>query len=179
MSSRRSPPRRAGSRAACAIGGQDHFYLEGQIALAIPGEDDDVTVYSSTQHPSEVQLMVAQVLGVPQPCGDGRDAPHGRRLRRQGDAGQPVRRGRGARGQEARTAPVKIRPDRDDDMTDHRQAPRFRRRLRCRLRRRRPHPRRSMPSTRRAAAFRPTCPARSPTGRCSTPTTPIAIRRCG
>ena len=33
------------SRARCTIGGQDHFYLEGQIALAIPGEDDDVTVY--------------------------------------------------------------------------------------------------------------------------------------
>jgi xanthine dehydrogenase large subunit len=47
------------------IGGQDHFYLEGQIALAIPGEDDEVTVYSSTQHPSEVQHMVAIVLGVP------------------------------------------------------------------------------------------------------------------
>ena len=40
------------------VGGQDHFYLEGQIALAVPGEDDDVTVYSSTQHPSEVQHMV-------------------------------------------------------------------------------------------------------------------------
>ncbi len=48
-----------------AIGGQDHFYLEGQIALAIPGEDDEVTVLSSTQHPSEIQHMVAIVLGVP------------------------------------------------------------------------------------------------------------------
>ncbi|MDX3926967.1 MAG: xanthine dehydrogenase molybdopterin binding subunit [Shinella sp.] len=47
------------------IGGQDHFYLEGQIALAIPGEDDEVTVWSSTQHPSEVQHMVAHALGVP------------------------------------------------------------------------------------------------------------------
>jgi xanthine dehydrogenase large subunit len=47
------------------IGGQDHFYLEGQIAMAIPGEDDEVTVYSSTQHPSEIQHMVALVLGVP------------------------------------------------------------------------------------------------------------------
>lgn len=46
-------------------GGQDHFYLEGHIALAVPGEDGDVTVYSSTQHPSEVQHMVAHVLGVP------------------------------------------------------------------------------------------------------------------
>jgi xanthine dehydrogenase large subunit len=47
------------------IGGQDHFYLEGQIAMAIPGEDDEVTVLSSTQHPSEIQHMVAIVLGVP------------------------------------------------------------------------------------------------------------------
>jgi xanthine dehydrogenase large subunit len=47
------------------IGGQDHFYLEGQIAMAIPGEDDEVTIYSSTQHPSEIQHMVAIVLGVP------------------------------------------------------------------------------------------------------------------
>jgi len=47
------------------VGGQDHFYLEGHIAFALPGEDDDVTVHSSTQHPSEVQHMVAHVLGVP------------------------------------------------------------------------------------------------------------------
>ncbi|MDC9825489.1 xanthine dehydrogenase molybdopterin binding subunit [Devosia sp. ZB163] len=46
------------------IGGQEHFYLEGQISLAVPGEDDDVTVYASTQHPSEIQLMVGHVLGV-------------------------------------------------------------------------------------------------------------------
>jgi len=46
------------------VGGQDHFYLEGQIAIAVPGEDDEIVVYSSTQHPSEVQHMVARVLGV-------------------------------------------------------------------------------------------------------------------
>ncbi|MFZ2101480.1 MAG: xanthine dehydrogenase molybdopterin binding subunit [Oricola sp.] len=45
------------------IGGQDHFYLETHIALAIPGEDGDMTVHSSTQHPSEVQHHVAHVLG--------------------------------------------------------------------------------------------------------------------
>ena len=44
-------------------GGQEHFYLEGQVALAIPGEDADLTVYSSTQHPSEIQHTVAKVLG--------------------------------------------------------------------------------------------------------------------
>jgi xanthine dehydrogenase large subunit len=46
------------------IGGQEHFYLEGQIALAVPGEDEDMLVYSSTQHPSEVQHVVARALGV-------------------------------------------------------------------------------------------------------------------
>ncbi|WP_270934671.1 xanthine dehydrogenase molybdopterin binding subunit [Falsiroseomonas oryzae] len=44
-------------------GGQEHFYLEGQIALATPGEGGDMTVVSSTQHPSEVQHLVARVLG--------------------------------------------------------------------------------------------------------------------
>jgi xanthine dehydrogenase large subunit len=47
------------------IGGQEHFYLEGQIAMAVPGEDGDMLVYSSTQHPSEVQHVVARVLGIP------------------------------------------------------------------------------------------------------------------
>ncbi len=48
-----------------SCGGQDHFYLEANIALAVPAEDQDVTVYSSTQHPTEVQHGVAHVLGVP------------------------------------------------------------------------------------------------------------------
>ncbi|HEY0302200.1 MAG TPA: xanthine dehydrogenase molybdopterin binding subunit [Rhizomicrobium sp.] len=48
-----------------AIGGQDHFYLEGQVAVAVPQEDRDVLVYSSTQHPSEVQHLIATMLGVP------------------------------------------------------------------------------------------------------------------
>ncbi|GAM96799.1 xanthine dehydrogenase [alpha proteobacterium U9-1i] len=47
-----------------AIGGQDHFYLEGQVALAIPGEDGDMRVFSSTQNPSEIQHLVAHVLGL-------------------------------------------------------------------------------------------------------------------
>ncbi|MGB1025096.1 MAG: xanthine dehydrogenase molybdopterin binding subunit, partial [Rhodospirillaceae bacterium] len=46
------------------IGGQEHFYLEGQAALAMPGEDGDVVVHSSTQHPSEIQHTIAKVLGV-------------------------------------------------------------------------------------------------------------------
>ena len=47
------------------VGGQEHFYLEGQVALAVPGEDGAILVYSSTQHPSEVQHVTARVLGVP------------------------------------------------------------------------------------------------------------------
>ncbi len=46
-------------------GGQEHFYLEGQVALAIPGEAGDMLVHSSTQHPSEVQHCVAAMLGLP------------------------------------------------------------------------------------------------------------------
>ncbi|RVU07747.1 xanthine dehydrogenase molybdopterin binding subunit [Novosphingobium umbonatum] len=47
------------------IGGQEHFYLEGQIAQAMPLEDGQVHVWSSTQHPSEVQHLVAHLLGKP------------------------------------------------------------------------------------------------------------------
>ena len=47
------------------IGGQEHFYLEGQVAFAIPGEDGEMLVHASTQHPSEVQHVVARVLAVP------------------------------------------------------------------------------------------------------------------
>jgi len=57
-----SAPRRVKGR--MRLGGQDHFYLEGQISLAVPGEDDDVTVYCSTQGPSETQHMIAHALGV-------------------------------------------------------------------------------------------------------------------
>ena len=48
-----------------SCGGQDHFYLESHISLAVPSEDHDMLVYSSTQHPTEVQHGVAHVLGVP------------------------------------------------------------------------------------------------------------------
>ncbi len=47
------------------IGGQEHFYLESQAASARPGEDGDLRVQSSTQHPAEVQAIVAQVVGLP------------------------------------------------------------------------------------------------------------------
>lgn len=44
-------------------GGQEHFYLEGQIAVAVPGEDGEMMLHSSTQHPTEVQHIAARVLG--------------------------------------------------------------------------------------------------------------------
>lgn len=98
------------------IGGQDHFYLEGQIAMALPGEDDEVTVHVSTQHPTEVQHMVAHVLGVPVSA----VVVNVRRM------------GGGFGGKETQMnlfacvaavaakwlgRAVKLRPDRDDDMT--------------------------------------------------------------
>ena len=98
------------------IGGQDHMYLEGHIACAIPGEDDDVIIHCSTQHPSEAQHMVAHVLGVL----SNAVVVNVRRM------------GGGFGGKESQMnlfcavaavaakkwgLPVKIRPDRDQDMT--------------------------------------------------------------
>jgi xanthine dehydrogenase large subunit len=45
------------------VGGQEHFYLEGQVSLAIPDEDA-ILVHSSTQHPTEIQHLVARMLGI-------------------------------------------------------------------------------------------------------------------
>ncbi|WID95973.1 xanthine dehydrogenase molybdopterin binding subunit [Bosea vestrisii] len=102
-------------KGSMAIGGQDHFYLESQIALAIPGEDGDMLVHSSTQHPSEVQHMVSAVLGV---------GAHAVTI-------EVRRMGGGFGGKETQAnlfacvaalaarklkRPVKLRPDRDDDM---------------------------------------------------------------
>ncbi|MBM1220115.1 xanthine dehydrogenase molybdopterin binding subunit [Ponticoccus sp. SC2-23] len=47
------------------IGGQEHFYLEGQAALAFPQEGGDMVVHSSSQHPTEIQHKVAHALGIP------------------------------------------------------------------------------------------------------------------
>jgi xanthine dehydrogenase large subunit len=46
------------------IGGQEHFYLESQAALAVPGEAGEITVHSSTQNPTEIQAVVAHCLGL-------------------------------------------------------------------------------------------------------------------
>jgi len=48
-----------------SMGGQEHFYLEGQAAFALPGENGDVLVHSSTQHPTEIQHKVAHAIGKP------------------------------------------------------------------------------------------------------------------
>jgi xanthine dehydrogenase large subunit len=47
------------------VGGQEHFYLEGQIAAALPQEAGDLHIYSSTQHPSEIQHKVAHAFDIP------------------------------------------------------------------------------------------------------------------
>ncbi|MCV0393993.1 MAG: xanthine dehydrogenase molybdopterin binding subunit [Rhizobiaceae bacterium] len=107
-------PRRL--KGSMSIGGQDHFYLEGHIAMAVPGEDMDVTVYSSTQHPSEVQHMVAHVLGVPS------HAVTVEVRRMGGGFGGKETQGNqfaviAAVAAKRLGRAVKIRPDRDDDMT--------------------------------------------------------------
>ena len=97
------------------IGGQDHFYLEGQIAFAIPGEGGDMLIHSSTQHPSEVQHLVARALGRP-------DASVTVEVRRMGGGfggkeTQPALFAAIAALLADRTGrPVKLRVDRDDDM---------------------------------------------------------------
>ncbi|MBE1297414.1 MAG: xanthine dehydrogenase molybdopterin binding subunit [Rhodobacteraceae bacterium] len=47
------------------LGGQEHFYLEGQAALALPQEDGGMLVNSSTQHPTEIQHKLADAIGLP------------------------------------------------------------------------------------------------------------------
>ena len=102
------------ARGRVVIGGQEHFYLEGQIALAIPGEDDEITLQISTQHPTEIQVMVAQVLGIPH-------AAVTVNMRRMGGGfGGKETQGNlfaavAALGARKFKRAVKIRPDRDDD----------------------------------------------------------------
>ena len=97
------------------VGGQEHFYLEGQVALVIPGEGADLHVWTSTQHPTETQHILARVLG----CQDSAVTVEVRRM------------GGGFGGKETQSVqwaamaalaakvtrrPAKIRLDRDDDM---------------------------------------------------------------
>ena len=97
------------------VGGQEQFYLEGQIAYAIPKEDQGMLVLCSTQHPSEMQHVVAHALGV-----------HSHNI-----VVECRRMGGGFGGKESQSAlwcaaaaiaaaklkrAVKLRADRDDDM---------------------------------------------------------------
>ena len=97
------------------IGGQEHFYLEGQAALAIPHDDGDITIHCSTQHPTEAQHKVPDALKKPMNA----------------VRGQVRRMGGGFGGKESQSnalavacaimanqtgKPCKMRYDRDDDM---------------------------------------------------------------
>ena len=96
-------------------GAQDHFYLEGQASMAVPGEDGDMMVHSSTQHPSELQHLVAQALSRP-------DHAVTVEVRRMGGAfgGKETQAAQwaviAALLADKSGRPVKIRLDRDDDM---------------------------------------------------------------
>lgn len=97
------------------VGGQEHFYLESQIALAIPGEDDDVSIWSSTQHPSEVQHIVGHVLNIPSHA----ITVYQRRMG--GGFGGKETQGNCFAAMAALAAKklnraIKVRPDRDEDM---------------------------------------------------------------
>jgi xanthine dehydrogenase large subunit len=106
-----APHRLAGQ---LAVGGQEHFYLEGQVSYAVPLEDGALRVHCSTQHPSEMQHVVAKAL----------------RLRSHQVLVECRRMGGGFGGKESQSAlfacvaavaarrlnrPVKLRLDRDDD----------------------------------------------------------------
>ncbi|WP_417728297.1 xanthine dehydrogenase molybdopterin binding subunit [Roseovarius sp.] len=97
------------------MGGQEHFYLEGQAAIALPQEGGDMVIHASTQHPTEVQHKVADAIG---------RAMHSVRV-------ETRRMGGGFGGKESQAnapavacavasmitgQPCKMRYDRDDDM---------------------------------------------------------------
>jgi xanthine dehydrogenase large subunit len=97
------------------VRGQEQFYLEGQVAYAVPQENDGMLVQCSTQHPSEMQHVVAHALGL-----------HSHHV-----TVECRRMGGGFGGKESQSAlwaaaaavaakrsgrPVKLRADRDDDM---------------------------------------------------------------
>ena len=107
------------------IGGQEHFYLESQVALAVPGEDDEVTVHSLHPAPHRGAGDGRAGAGHPLPRGDGRTcaawAAASAARRRRATLFAAV----AALAAKKFNRAVKLRPDRDDDFIDHRQAPRF------------------------------------------------------
>jgi xanthine dehydrogenase large subunit len=97
------------------IGGQDHMYLETQVAYVIPREDRQYMVYSSTQNPAEGQRGVADVLGLPF------NAVKVENRRMGGGFGgkesqSTIIAAIAALGAWKTRRPVKLRLDRDDDM---------------------------------------------------------------
>ncbi len=97
------------------MGGQEHFYLEGQVALVLPQEGGDMLVHSSTQHPTEIQHKVAHALGVPM------NAVRVEIRRMGGGFGGKESQGNAlavgcAIAAQATGRPCKMRYDRDDDM---------------------------------------------------------------
>ncbi len=96
-------------------GGQEHFYLEGQVSMALPEEDGDLLILTSSQHPSEVQQLVANSLGKPINAVTVE-------VRRMGGAfgGKETQANQwaiiAALMAQASGRPVKLRLDRDDDM---------------------------------------------------------------
>ncbi len=103
------------ARGELHLGGQDHFYLEGQASMAVPQEEGDMLIYSSTQHPSELQHLVAQALGRP-------DNAVTVEVRRMGGAfgGKETQAAQwaviAALLADRTARPAKLRLDRDDDM---------------------------------------------------------------
>ncbi len=102
-------------RGRIEIGGQEHFYLEGQAALALPQENGDMVVHCSSQHPTEIQHKVADAIGRPM---------HAVRVevrRMGGGFGGKESQGNAlavaaALAAQATGRPCKMRYDRDDDM---------------------------------------------------------------
>jgi xanthine dehydrogenase large subunit len=98
-----------------STGGQEHFYLEGQVSMALPEEDGDMLILTSSQHPSEIQQLIAHSLGKPINAVTVE-------VRRMGGAfgGKETQAGQwaiiAALMADATGRPVKIRLDRDDDM---------------------------------------------------------------
>ena len=96
------------------VGGQEHFYLEGQVAYVLPQEQNQWVVYSSTQHPGEVQHWVSQALGI-----DNHAVRVECRRMGGGFGGKETQAGHmavwAAIAAHKLKRPVKLRMDRDDD----------------------------------------------------------------
>ncbi|MFZ3221112.1 MAG: xanthine dehydrogenase molybdopterin binding subunit [Rhodoferax sp.] len=96
------------------VGGQEHFYLEGQVAYALPQEQNQWLIHSSTQHPGEVQHWVAHALGL-----DNHAVRVECRRMGGGFGGKETQAGHlavwAALAAHKLRCPVKLRLDRDDD----------------------------------------------------------------